>query len=239
MHTQGTIRRWDSGKGFGFIQGAHSSNVFFHIRDFRGTTPPIEGMQVEYEEIQVGGKGPRAMDVRPRSARVTSSTAASTARPAVSQPMASAFSPPAAAPLQRSRPAARRRTRAQARDDAPAGAGLAMVLMLGWLALLAWGGWVQRFPLWLLGAMTALNLLTFLSYALDKSAAQRGTWRTSEKQLHLLALLGGWPAAWWAQQWLRHKSRKPEFRSVYWATVLLNCAAVGVVVLRPELLHFQ
>ena len=68
MHTQGTIRRWDSAKGFGFIQGAHSSNVFFHVRDYRGATPPAEGMRVEFEEIQVGSKGPRAMAVRPLGA---------------------------------------------------------------------------------------------------------------------------------------------------------------------------
>ena len=214
MHTQGTIRRWDSGKGFGFIQGAHSSNVFFHIRDFRGSTQPAEGMLVEYQEIQVGGKGPRAMDVRPRQVYAA-----------------------APAPAPRRPPfTAKRRTSPQPRDDAPAGSGLAMALMLGWLALLAWGAWAQRFPLWLLGAMAALNLLTFLSYALDKSAARRGAWRISEKQLHLLALLGGWPAAWWAQQWLRHKSRKQEFRSLYWATVLLHCAGLATAMLRPELL---
>jgi uncharacterized membrane protein YsdA (DUF1294 family) len=27
-----------------------------------------------------------------------------------------------------------------------------------------------------------------------------------------------------AQQWLRHKSNKPAFRSVFWVTVLLNVA---------------
>ena len=66
--------------------------------------------------------------------------------------------------------------------------------------------------------------------------APRGGWRTSEKQLHLLALLGGWPAAWWAQQRLRHKSSKPEFRRVYWATIVLNCAALGFVLGRAGLL---
>lgn len=229
MQTQGTIRRWDAAKGFGFIQGAHSSNVFFHIRDYRGSAPPAEGMRVEYEEIQVGGKGPRAMAVRPLSAAATASMQA--------ERRGTAQSAAARSPRQTDgQPAARRRTVAQARGDAPAGAGLAMPLMLGWLALLAWGGWAQRLPLWLLGAMVALNLLTFLSYALDKSAAQRGGWRTSEQQLHLLALLGGWPAAWWAQQWLRHKSRKQEFRSVYWGTVLLHCAGLGVLVWRPDLL---
>ena len=105
---------------------------------------------------------------------------------------------------------------ARQQDTPPAGARLAMLLMLGWLALLAWGAWTQRLPLWLLAAVAGLNLVTFFAYALDKSAAQRGAWRTPEQTLHLLALLGGWPAAWWAQQWLRHKSRKQAFRSAYW-----------------------
>ena len=228
MHTQGRIRRWDADKGFGFIQGAHSSNVFFHIRDYRGSTPPAEGMRVEYEEIQVGGKGPRAMDVRPQTAPAAAPMPERGQRSAASQPRASG--------PRRPQPAAQPRSHPRQRDDAPAGASLAMALMLGWLALLAWGAWAQRLPVWLLGAMAALNLVTFLSYALDKSAAQRGGWRTSEKQLHLLALLGGWPAAWWAQQWLRHKSRKQEFRTVYWATVLLHCAGLATLVLRPDLL---
>ncbi|HON31499.1 MAG TPA: DUF1294 domain-containing protein, partial [Ottowia sp.] len=118
----------------------------------------------------------------------------------------------------------------------PTGSGLAALLMLGWLALLAWGAWSQRLPLWLLGALAALNLVTYAAYAADKSAARRGGWRTSEQQLHLLALLGGWPAAWWAQQRLRHKSSKPEFRRVYWATIVLNCAALGFVLGRAGLL---
>jgi uncharacterized membrane protein YsdA (DUF1294 family) len=108
-----------------------------------------------------------------------------------------------------------------------------------WLALLAWGAWTQRFPPGLVAAVAALNGLTFLLYAADKSAARRGAWRTSERRLHLLALLGGWPAAWWAQQWLRHKSAKGEFRTVYWATVLLNCAGLAALAWRPELLRFS
>lgn len=229
MHTQGTIRRWDSAKGFGFIQGAHSSNVFFHIRDFRASTPPAEGMRVQYEEIQVGGKGPRAMDVRPLVTRASAAASSTAARPAATSPALSTARRPPSAAQPRGGP--------QRQPDAPAGAGLAMALMLGWLCLLAWGTWAQRLPVWLLGAMAMLNLLTFLIYALDKSAARRGGWRTSERQLHLLALLGGWPAAWWAQQWLRHKSSKQEFRGVYWVTVLVNCAAVGAVVAQPGLLH--
>ena len=44
-------------------------------------------------------------------------------------------------------------------------------------------------------------------------------------RLHLLALAGGWPGALLAQQFLRHKSAKASFRTVFWATVVLNVAA--------------
>jgi uncharacterized membrane protein YsdA (DUF1294 family)/cold shock CspA family protein len=67
------------------------------------------------------------------------------------------------------------------------------------------------------------SLLTFIIYAKDKSAARKGRWRTKENKLHVLALLGGWPGALIAQQTLRHKSQKTEFRMVFWLTVVLNC----------------
>jgi len=66
-----------------------------------------------------------------------------------------------------------------------------------------------------------------IAYGLDKSAARRGTWRTPEKTLHVLALLGGWPGALVAQRIFRHKSRKVSFRLAFWATVALNCGALA------------
>jgi len=62
-------------------------------------------------------------------------------------------------------------------------------------------------------------------YAVDKSAAKKGIWRTQESTLHLLSLTGGWPGALVAQQKLRHKSKKESFRLVFWATVVLNLGA--------------
>ena len=67
------------------------------------------------------------------------------------------------------------------------------------------------------------SLLTFITYAKDKSAARKGAWRTQEGTLHVLSLAGGWPGALVAQQKLRHKSRKLSFRLVFWITVFLNC----------------
>ena len=80
-------------------------------------------------------------------------------------------------------------------------------------------------PLSLLAIYFVISMITFAAYAIDKSAAQRGAWRTSESKLHLLSIVGGWPGAVFAQQKLRHKSQKKSFRFVFWITVLLNLGA--------------
>ncbi len=67
-------------------------------------------------------------------------------------------------------------------------------------------------------------MVTFLAYALDKSAARRNAWRVPEKTLHILSLAGGWPGALLAQQVFRHKTRKASFRAVFWLTVVVNVA---------------
>jgi len=80
---------------------------------------------------------------------------------------------------------------------------------------------------YLLVGYVALSLVTFFAYAFDKSAAQRGAWRTSEGTLLFLGLAGGWPGALIAQETLRHKSKKASFRTVFWITVFVNCAALA------------
>ena len=83
-----------------------------------------------------------------------------------------------------------------------------------------------KIPPFILAFYIVASLLTFIMYAVDKSAAKKGKWRTQENTLHLLSLAGGWPGALVAQQKLRHKSMKRSFRSVFWVTVLLNCAVL-------------
>lgn len=107
--------------------------------------------------------------------------------------------------------------------------------MLAWLALIGWGIWARRLPLWVSGLAMVLNLMTFYMYWLDKYAAQQGRWRTAENTLHLVSVLGGWPGAWFAQQILRHKSRKAAFRATYWASVVTHCAALLGWLLWPQL----
>ena len=74
-----------------------------------------------------------------------------------------------------------------------------------------------------------MSLITYGVYALDKNAARRGRTRVPERTLHLLALCGGWPGALFAQQRLRHKTRKTTFLIVFWLSVLLNLGGLLIV----------
>jgi uncharacterized membrane protein YsdA (DUF1294 family) len=88
------------------------------------------------------------------------------------------------------------------------------------LATLLW-----RVPGWVGVGYALASLACFAAYALDKAAARAREPRTPERTLLLLGLVGGWPGAVLAQQWLRHKSSKASFRGKFWITVLANGAA--------------
>ena len=219
MTRTGHIARWNAERGFGFIATpAGEQNIFFHVRDFRGGEP-AEGLAVRFEQIEVGGKGPRAVAV---------------------QPLARAAAPSPAGPARTADRAANpQRRNGRAPSSAPRGLdgqpALFAIALLAWLGLLAAislrGAWPWDLPVVLAGLLV-LNIATFFSYALDKTAAAQGRWRTPESTLHALAAAGGWPAAWLAQRALRHKSRKREFLAVYVLTVGLHLGALGLLLWR-------
>jgi len=91
------------------------------------------------------------------------------------------------------------------------------------IAVVGMSVFVAGMPIQVLYLYVAVSIITFVVYAIDKSAAKRGAWRKQESTLHLLALVGGWPGAMIAQQTLRHKSSKTSFRAVFWVTVVINC----------------
>ena len=80
-------------------------------------------------------------------------------------------------------------------------------------------------PIFILAAYLAASFITFIAYAIDKSAARNGRRRISESTLHFFAFAGGWPGALIAQQTLRHKSQKQPFRGWLIVTIVLNCMA--------------
>jgi uncharacterized membrane protein YsdA (DUF1294 family)/cold shock CspA family protein len=97
------------------------------------------------------------------------------------------------------------------------------------LALIVAAFVINYIPVNLMLFYVGSSALTFALYANDKAKAKakRGAWRTSESTLHLFALLGGWPGAAIAQQILRHKSQKKQFRFVFWVTVIVNLSALA------------
>jgi uncharacterized membrane protein YsdA (DUF1294 family) len=81
-------------------------------------------------------------------------------------------------------------------------------------------------PAWVIALYAVTSASAFIGYYMDKRAAQARQWRVREGTLLALGLLGGWPGAMLAQQVLRHKTRKVEFRRAFWGTVALNIAAL-------------
>jgi uncharacterized membrane protein YsdA (DUF1294 family)/cold shock CspA family protein len=123
---------------------------------------------------------------------------------------------------------------------APSGGGSGWLVLLlcfvGLVGVLVASG---KLPGKVLGLYLVASLVAFIFYAWDKSAAEKGHWRTKESTLHLLALAGGWPGALLAQKVLRHKSSKQSFLAVFWITVVLNCAVLGWLLTPAGALAFR
>ena len=113
---------------------------------------------------------------------------------------------------------------------APRGDNLLPMGLLGlFVVALGVAGLRGTLPLAVLGVYAAASLVAFLMYLWDKISAENGRRRTPENTLHLFALIGGWPGALIAQRKFRHKTRKASFRRVFWMTVALNCAVLGLI----------
>jgi uncharacterized membrane protein YsdA (DUF1294 family)/cold shock CspA family protein len=109
-----------------------------------------------------------------------------------------------------------------------------IILALVFLVIVTGLFFSGKLPVSVLGLYLVASAVTFVAYALDKSAAKNDQRRTPEKTLHLFALVGGWPGALVAQRLLRHKSKKQSFQIVFWATVVLNCGALGWLFLSSD-----
>lgn len=80
------------------------------------------------------------------------------------------------------------------------------------------------------GAYLVMSLITLIMFWRDKRAARKGNWRTPEKTLLLLALLGGWPGAMLGMKLFRHKTKTPKFTVGVPAIAVLHGIALGAAV---------
>jgi uncharacterized membrane protein YsdA (DUF1294 family)/cold shock CspA family protein len=204
MRFEGFIKTWNDDRGFGFIEADQGGDeVFVHIKsiaNLQGRPTPNQRCSFEIELGPQGKK--RAKNVMPVRAVTPTNT-------------------PAKAPTQTSH-ARHERYR---KSHSPAAWGTATLFAIP--VFFVFYGVVAFFwrpPGAVALVYLGLSALTFVVYAADKAAAKRNANRTPESWLHMLALFGGWPGALLAQQVLRHKSSKAEFRSVFWATVVMNIA---------------
>ena len=85
---------------------------------------------------------------------------------------------------------------------------------------------MNTLPAWA-GVLAGLNLATLLLYGYDKAVAGGTSLRVPENVLHLLAFLGGSPAALLGRALFRHKTVKPSFRRTFWLIVALQLTAGG------------
>ncbi|RME95251.1 MAG: DUF1294 domain-containing protein [Verrucomicrobia bacterium] len=106
--------------------------------------------------------------------------------------------------------------------------------MLG-AALLGGLAWCAGWP-WLPAWIGSLSLTTLAAFGIDKRQARRaGRRRVPEKELLLLALLGGSPGAFAAMSLFRHKSIKRSFRRWMAAVALAQLLGLALWLARDRL----
>lgn len=77
-----------------------------------------------------------------------------------------------------------------------------------------------------LAALACINLWTIYCFRADKRSATLGRRRIPERDLLMLALIGGSPGAFYARQRFRHKSTKQPFSAFLW---LIACGQIALI----------
>ncbi|MBL0946478.1 MAG: DUF1294 domain-containing protein [Hydrogenophaga sp.] len=217
MKKQGVIVRWDPAQACGHIRSPDTpAEVYFHIGDYDGPHPVETGTPVVFNEIVVGGKGPRALAVRLPPPPPLRREAAEPAP----EPVLAATGP---SPAQRWREARDRKRQAIT----------ALALLGGWSLLWLLGIAFGRFPWVVLTGVVLVNAAAFFLHWRDQYVEKEGGEPVPTELLHLVAALGGWPSAWLAQHALQHRLNEPAFQRVFIASAALNVVALFFWVVWP------
>ena len=75
--------------------------------------------------------------------------------------------------------------------------------------------------------LIAINVITFLTYGIDKFKAKKGKWRIPESTLLLLAIIGGSIGAWFSIKVWHHKTLHKKFK---YGIPLIVIAQIAIVV---------
>jgi len=209
---QGVIVRFDDHKGFGFIKvqdQGRDDELFFHISEYLPPRRPKVGDEVVFGSKRDNQGRLQACEIQELGF--------------VQEKIA-----------QKNGQIRRRNQQKSQQAEFEAGQKKRLFLGAAFYGVLVLLAATTKLSWLFVGWYLALGVITYLSYAKDKAAAQQGEWRTPESTLHVLSVLGGWVGAMVAQTYLRHKSQKVEFRLVYYFTVVVNLALLLAVLTLGE-----
>ena len=75
--------------------------------------------------------------------------------------------------------------------------------------------------------LIAVNVAAWIMYGLDKWKARSGKWRISERNLLIVALIGGSVGALTGMLMFRHKTKKPKFVIGIPVMLVVHCVIVA------------
>ena len=75
--------------------------------------------------------------------------------------------------------------------------------------------------------LIAVNVAAWIMYGLDKWKARSGKWRISERNLLIVALIGGSVGALTGMLMFRHKTKKPKFVVGIPVMLVVHCVIVA------------
>ncbi len=76
----------------------------------------------------------------------------------------------------------------------------------------------------IIGYLLLANVVTFITYGIDKYKAKKGKWRISEATLLLMAVFGGSIGAWLGMKAFHHKTMHKKFYIGVPAIIILQIA---------------
>lgn len=83
-----------------------------------------------------------------------------------------------------------------------------------------------------------INVIAFIIVARDKMKARKKLWRTPEKVIFMLALVGGSLGVYLSMLFFRHKTKHKKFMIGIPLILILQLVIVCLILFKPELFSF-